>query len=1058
MTPEELAITIDREVRIAMAAEGIDPPTEALKADGTFYRYSSNGRYDLNCWYKLHADHMPAGSFGDFAQNLSRNWRLNSAPKMTTEERATFKAHIATLRHEREAAERERHEEAAAYAAELLAAATPADLSHPYLRDKHIRPPDGVFVDRHGHLLIPIYRHKNGALVLSSLEYITKDGGKKYLFKGLKHAGLFPLGDIEHAPVVCLGEGLATCQSIHQATGLPVIVAFDAGNVGPVAEIFHQLYPNTQLCICGDEDLHADPKKENTGRVAATKAAVAVQGALAMPALQGKKCDWNDVYRLSGPEAVRAGIEQALHPPCVLDQVHAYTGRFVSYPDEHAHIAHTLWIGHTHFMDKWDSTPRLAALSPEPESGKTRVLEVSEPLVPNPIETMNVSTPYLLRKISMTDDPPTLLFDEVDTVFGNNKENEELRGLLNAGHRKGATAGRCVVRNKNVEPEEFPAYCAVAMAGLGDLPWTILTRTIPIHMRRRAPGEHVEPFRRRIHQPQGHLIRDELAVWAAKVGPTLNACPELPPEVTDRKADVWEPLIAVADAAGGPWPKRARVAAVAHVALLREGVPASSGVRLLADIQNIFGQRESLTTEDLLIELIELDESPWGDLKGKPLDSRKLAGFLKPYGIASKNVRVGKDVKRGYSRDLFHDAWTRYLTVPQTDSLNEHYIYKEENIGDPSSSATPATDRDPSRQSATSTTSATSDPSEPDELVFHVAGASPLLPGVSAPTRAAKPAIQGPAMNEEVYRNCVEWITERQLIADRRDANTSLRIEDGQPVWTENPILRKWRFCNVERKKDKVSEWIIRNIMGQFADDPLLFVQLSIGRWLNWPPTVLALIKDKVWPASAWVREGPNWTGMADVVDAFMAREGKAWNAAYRIPSVHGLSRARSVFCRFLGPQLMAQLDAIRMALASGRQQAVHHVLTKLNGWGGNGFLAAQVIVDCTYCDLLPNPKDRDTWAAAGPGCIEGLNRLYNRPVKDKVLERRPEQAMAEMLRLRDRLIQDRVSIIERVSLMDIQNVNCELSKYTRVKNGEGEPRQQYQPFSFDDIVKEDLP
>ena len=77
-----------------------------------------------------------------------------------------------------------------------------------------------------------------------------------------------------------------------------MIVAFDAGNVGPVAEIFHTLYPNTQLCICGDEDIHSDPKKENTGRVAATNAAIAVQGALAMPVLNGKKCYWNDVYRL----------------------------------------------------------------------------------------------------------------------------------------------------------------------------------------------------------------------------------------------------------------------------------------------------------------------------------------------------------------------------------------------------------------------------------------------------------------------------------------------------------------------------------------------------------------------------------------------------------------------------------------------------------------------------------------------------------------------------------------------------------------------------------------
>ena len=77
----------------------------------------------------------------------------------------------------------------------------------------------------------------------------------------------------------------------------------------------------------------------------------------------------------------------------------------------------------------------------------------------------------------------------------------------------------------------------------------------------------------------------------------------------------------------------------------------------------------------------------------------------------------------------------------------------------------------------------------------------------------------------------------------------------------------------------------------------LLFVQLSIGRWLNWPPSTLTLIKEQVWPTRVWLRDGqPNWAGMAEVVVTFMAREGKAWNAAYRIPSVHGLSRAHSVF------------------------------------------------------------------------------------------------------------------------------------------------------------------
>src|SRR5262249_16933137 len=143
---------------------------------------------------------------------------------------------------------------------------------------------------------------------------------------------------------------------------------------------------------------------------------------------------------------------------------------------------------------------RIAFLSPEPASGKTRALEVSELLVPNPVEAINVSPAYLFRKVGSEDGPPTILFDEIDTIFGPKaKENEEIRGLLTAGHGKGAVAGRCVVRGKTVTTEEISAYCAVALAGLGWLPDTILTRSIIVRMRRRAPHEKVTPFRRKVY-------------------------------------------------------------------------------------------------------------------------------------------------------------------------------------------------------------------------------------------------------------------------------------------------------------------------------------------------------------------------------------------------------------------------------------------------------------------------------------------------------------------------------------------------------------------------------
>src|SRR5207249_3048671 len=133
--------------------------------------------------------------------------------------------------------------------------------------------------------------------------------------------------------------------------------------------------------------------------------------------------------------------------------------------------------------------------------------------------------------------------------------NEEIRALLNAGHRRGAVAGRCVVRGNIVETEEIPAFCAVALAGIGDLPDTILSRCVRIKMRRRAPAEHVEPYRRRLHRGDGEALCDRLAAWAAGArGSARIAEPAMPPGIEDRQADLWEPLLAIADAAGGLGP------------------------------------------------------------------------------------------------------------------------------------------------------------------------------------------------------------------------------------------------------------------------------------------------------------------------------------------------------------------------------------------------------------------------------------------------------------------------------------------------------------------------
>jgi hypothetical protein len=353
----------------------------------------------------------------------------------------------------------------------------------------------------------------------------------------------------------------------------------------------------------------------------------------------------------------------------LLDQVRAFIGRFVVYPSDHARTAHALWVAHTHLMDSWESTPRLAFLSAEPESGKTRALEISNLLVPKPVDAINVSAAYLFRKVAA--DSPTILFDEIDTVFNTRNgaagNNEDIRGLLNAGHRRGAVAGRCVVQGNTVVTEELPAYAAVALAGLGDLPDTILSRAIIVRMNRRAPGERVEPFRARLHAAAGHALRDRLVAWTKGAAPRLTGWPTLPDEVTDRAADCWEPLVAVADLAGGQWPDTARAAAVALVArLVEDRREASLGLRLLADMRAVLGAEDAKTTSAILDRLQKLDESPWVDVKGKPLTDRGLAVRLRAYGIKPKVIRVGGATPRGYQREDFEDAWSRYLPPPSS--------------------------------------------------------------------------------------------------------------------------------------------------------------------------------------------------------------------------------------------------------------------------------------------------------------------------------------------------------------------------------------------------------
>lgn len=357
----------------------------------------------------------------------------------------------------------------------------------------------------------------------------------------------------------------------------------------------------------------------------------------------------------------------------LLDEVEAFHRRFNVFPTEAAYVAVALWDAHAHLLDCFDSTPRLAFLSPEPGSGKSRALEIVETLVPQPLVAANASAPVLFRAVSTLENRPTILFDEVDTIFGPKAgDNEPLRGFLNAGHHRGAGMWRCVGDGTNQTVQEFPSFCVVAMAGLGSLPDTILTRSVIIRMRRRARNERVQPFRRRLHAPEGHALRDRLAAWADSVRHLVDGVfPDMPDEVTDRPADVWEPLIAVADAAGGEWPTRARAACAQIVAASKQDDKGSIGIRLLTDLRDhVLNGIERLPTISVLDRLYALEEAPWADMGGKPLTSRGLAKMLGEYmtgdnkPIEPRNIKTGGAVLKGYYAADLADAWTRYCPPP----------------------------------------------------------------------------------------------------------------------------------------------------------------------------------------------------------------------------------------------------------------------------------------------------------------------------------------------------------------------------------------------------------
>lgn len=344
--------------------------------------------------------------------------------------------------------------------------------------------------------------------------------------------------------------------------------------------------------------------------------------------------------------------------------------------DDHARDLAALWVVHTFLLDAFLITPRLAVRSPVRRCGKTTLLDILTRLVCRPLPAANTSAAAIYRVIEGYQ--PTLLIDEFDS-FSFGDKGEELRNVLNSGHRRGGSVLRTV--GEDHEPRSFATYGACVIALIGNLPGTLTDRAVTIDLKRRLASEPIEPFRLDRTEHLDVLAR-QIARWAKDHAEAVRvADPAMPKGVFNRDADNLRPLLAIADVASGKWPERARQAA--SQGLTMEADEGSRLELLLADIRDIFAasdHADQIASADLITRLVEIDGRPWAEYgrSGKPITQAKLARLLAPLGIAPTRARLdaGSNL-RAYGRWQFADAFDRFLS-PQGGSKAEQWNEPDE--------------------------------------------------------------------------------------------------------------------------------------------------------------------------------------------------------------------------------------------------------------------------------------------------------------------------------------------------------------------------------------------
>ena len=356
--------------------------------------------------------------------------------------------------------------------------------------------------------------------------------------------------------------------------------------------------------------------------------------------------------------------EQPINGCDVLDEIENLISQFIVCSEE-TRIAITLWIVMTWFVSGIDICPLAVITAPEKRCGKTILLSFIAKLAYRAMMASNISPAALFRSIDEWN--PTLLIDEADAFM---RENEELRGIINSGHTRDSAFVIRVVGDDHI-PTQFNTFGPKAIAGIGRLPDTVMDRGIILPLRRKLPHEKVE----RLRHADPHIftqLRMKLARFSDDHNDEINLSTlELPESLNDRAQDNWEPLLAIADAAGGEWPRKAREAAL--ILSGSEEVVTTVGVDLLRDIKDIFKSQkiDRIRSTTLISYLCNDTQKRWNTYnRGKPLSARQLSTRLSEYGIKSRDLRFDASVLKGYLWTDFEDVCGRYLPVEEKENLD----------------------------------------------------------------------------------------------------------------------------------------------------------------------------------------------------------------------------------------------------------------------------------------------------------------------------------------------------------------------------------------------------